>query len=155
KKRAAQQVLMQDIYAPFFDELRTKQQTGYLVYSGSEELERKLFSFFVVQSDTHDNRDLLARFELFIERYLQEMPYEFTETRLNTLRNALIESLKQSALNIKDMAQLLNRLAFKYDGDFEWLDKRIAALQELNFEECREFALDFLSRQNRRRVAVM
>lgn len=155
QKRAAQQVIMQDIYPLFFDDLRTKQQTGYLVYSGSEELERKLFGFFTVQSDTHDNRDLLARFELFLERYLQELPFEFTETRLNTLRSALIESLKQSALNTKDMTQLLNLLAFKYDGDFEWIDKRIASLAALTYEECREFAYDFLSRQNKRRIAVM
>ena len=155
KNRAAQQILMQDIYAPFFDDLRTKQQTGYLVYSGSEELERKLFSFFTVQSDTHDTRDLLARFELFLERYLQEMPHDFTEARFNNLRDAIVDSLKQSAKNTKEMAQLLNLLAFKYDGDFEWLDKRIAALNALTLEECSAFARAFLGRQNKRRVALM
>src|SRR5262249_12036796 len=131
KHRAAQQVIMQDISAPFFEELRTKQQTGYLVFSGSEEIERQLFSFFAVQSNTHDSRDLLARFELFLERYLQEFPTEMTEDRFEVLKQTLIETLKQPVRNLKEMAQLLNLLAFKYDADFDWLDKRIAGFKEL------------------------
>lgn len=42
KNRAAQQILMQAVSEPFFSDLRTKQQTGYIVYSTGLEEERKL-----------------------------------------------------------------------------------------------------------------
>jgi insulysin len=155
KARAAQQLIMQDLNSPFFAELRTKQQTGYLVFSGAEELERKLFSYFTVQSDTHQSRDLLARFELFIERYLQEIPLELNQARFTTLKLALIDNLKQSVKNSKDMVQMLYLLAFKYDADFDWLDKRIAALNELKYEECLAFAKELFGKENRRRIALL
>lgn len=155
KQRAAQQILMQDINAPFFEELRTKQQTGYLVYSGSEELERKLFSFFTVQSDTHDSRDLLARFELFIERYLQEMPHELTEERFNILKFSLIDSLEKANKNVREMSQTLNLIAFKYDADFNWIDKRVAGLKELTLEECYSLGRALFGKQNRRRIGLI
>lgn len=155
KKRAALQLIMRDLYAPFFDELRTKQQTGYLVYSGPEELERKLFGYFIVQSDTHAGRDLLARFELFLERYLQEAPYELTEEKFQLLKATQIENLRKANRNVKDIADSLNLLAFKYDGDFDWLDKRVAALQELKLEESLTYAKQLFSKQNRRRLGLM
>ncbi|MCE5316035.1 MAG: insulinase family protein [Parachlamydia sp.] len=155
KQRAALQVLMQDINAPFFEELRTKQQTGYLVYSGAEELERKLFSFFTVQSDTHDGRDLLSRFELFLERYLQEMPHELTEERFNTLKYSLIDSMEKANKNIREMSLTLNLLAFKYDADFTWLDQRVAGLKELTLEECYSFGKVMLGKQNKRRISLI
>ncbi len=73
KKERVQQILMQAIKQPFFNALRTKQQTGYLVDSQGQEIEHKLFNLFAVQSDTHGTMDLLYRFEAFIEGYLQEL----------------------------------------------------------------------------------
>ncbi len=155
KDRAAQQVIMQAMIEPFFDELRTKQQTGYLVYNAGEEVERRLLDFFAVQSNSHDPRDLLARFELFIERYLQEITTELPEERYNKIRNALITNLKTPAQNVTDMAEFLDNLAFKYDGDFDWLDKRIAGLQELSYDEFLSKTKNFLGRGNKRRFAIL
>ena len=135
KNRAVQQILMQAMNEPFFAELRTRQQTGYIVYNNGEEIERRLFDFFAVQSNTHDPRDLLARFELFIEGYLQEFKTELPAERFDKIRTAIVTNLKTPAKNLKEMAELLNRFAFKYDADFSWLDKRIAALNALTYEE--------------------
>ena len=68
KARAAQQILGQAMNSAFFSLLRTRQQTGYLVFSMAEEMNRRLFNFFAVQSASHDPRDLISRFELFIRR---------------------------------------------------------------------------------------
>ncbi len=155
KNRAAQQVLMQAISEPFFGELRTRQQTGYVVYSTGEEVERRLFNFFAVQSNSHETRDLLARFELFIERYLQEIRFELPEERFNKIKQALFTSLKSPAKNIKAMAELMNTLAFKYEGAFDWIDRRIAGLTELSHEDCLKLSQEFLGRHNRRRFSIL
>ncbi len=153
--RAAQQVMMQAIEQPFFDTLRTKQQTGYLVFSTDEEIERKLFNFFGVQSNTHDPRDLLARFELFIEGFLQELPIRLSEERFEIYKLALLTTLKQPPKNPKEMAELLFKFAFKYQGDFDWLTKRIDGLEKLSYQEFLETTKNFLGKTNKRRLAVL
>ena len=155
-ERAAQQILMQAIKQPFFNALRTKQQTGYIVDSLGQEIERKLFNLFVVQSNTHDTRDLLYRFEAFIEGYLQELgKTELNEEQFETIRNAQIHNLEEPAKNIKEMGKLLNELAFKYDGDFHWLDRRLEALQQITYDQLIEQAYAMLGRQNRQRLGIL
>ncbi len=83
---------------PFFSELRTKQQTGYAVTNWSQEIERHLYSFFAVQSSSHDTRDLLARFELFLESNLQHLSENvIPESRFESIRQALIHKLEHPA----------------------------------------------------------
>ncbi|MFQ5730188.1 MAG: insulinase family protein, partial [Waddliaceae bacterium] len=156
RERAAQQVLMQAIKDPFFSTLRTKQQTGYLVHSFSEEVERKLFNLFAVQSNTHDVRDLLSRFETFIESYLQEVgKTELSEEQFNNIKKALVQKLEEPAKNIRAMGKLLNTLAFDYDGDFDWIEKRKEGLQALSYQEFLAITKKFLGKNNKRRLAIL
>ncbi|NGX43401.1 MAG: Protease 3 [Chlamydiae bacterium] len=156
KERAAQQILMQAIKAPFFNTLRTKQQTGYMVDSFSEEIEGKLFNLFAVQSNTHDTRDLLSRFEAFIEGYLQEVgKTELTEEKFHSIKETLLQKLEEPAKNIKEMGALLNTLAFEYDGDFDWIDQRKQGVRSLSYSEFLVITKAFLGRENKRRLAIL
>lgn len=157
KTRAAQQILSQAMSNPFYAALRTKQQTGYIVQNSAEELEKHLFSFFAVQSNTHDPRDLLARFELFIESFLQEMSKtELTKERFELYKQELINNLKQHPhQSLTDMGDLLKTLVFKYEGDFEWINKRIQGFKDLTYEDFSEIASQFLGKSNKRRLAVL
>jgi len=156
KERAAQQILMQAIKEPFFHALRTRQQTGYLVQSFPEEIERKLFNFFVVQSNTHDARDLLSRFEELIETNMQEWgKTELLKNQFENIKATLYAKYRQPAKNIAKMGELLNTLAFDYEGDFEWIEKRLKGFEELNYDEFLSFSKKFLGRTNKRRLAIL
>lgn len=156
KERAAQQILMQAIKEPFFSALRTKQQTGYIVYSAGQEIERKLFDLFVVQSNSHDVRDLLARFEAFIEMYNQEIGVsELTEDQFINIKKSLIDQLKQPPSNMKAAGALLATLALDYDGDFTWMAKRIEGMENLTFSEFINISKKILGKQNKQRIAIL
>ena len=156
KKRAAQQILAQAMNSAFYSTLRTKQQTGYLIFSKAEDFNKHLFTFFGVQSATHDPRDLLARFELFIESFLQEMETsELTQEHFENIRQSLLNTLQNSPKNLLETGHLLKTLAFKYEGDFDWMSKRIQALKDLTYEEFLEIAKQFLGKQNSRRLALL
>ncbi len=156
KERAAQQIIMQDMGQDFFETLRTKQQTGYIVGSSDEETERHLFDYFAVQSNSHNVRDLLARFELFIEQYLQEMGKTgFNEESFNVTKQSLLTILQQPQNSIEEAGKLLKTLAFKYDGDFDWIDKRIEGFKTLAYQEFLTIAKDTFGRQNKRRLAIL
>lgn len=156
KERAAQQILMQAIKEPFFAALRTQQQTGYLVHSFSEEVERKLFNIFAVQSNTHDVRDLLSRFEQFIEGYTQEIgKKELLEHQFENIKEALIIKYGEPAKNTSKMGELLSTLAFEYDGDFGWIHKRLEAFHDLTYNEFLTIAKNFIGRNNKQRLAIL
>lgn len=156
KERAAQQILSQAMEEPFFRELRTKQQTGYSIGNSADEIEKHLFNYFAVLSNTHDVRDLLARFELFIEGFLQEMDKTgFTQENFEQVKTSLIGILRQRQNNIEEMGSLLKTLAFKYEGDFDWLNKRIKAFEELTYPEFVQIAEKMIGRTNKKRFAVL
>lgn len=156
KRRAAQQILAQAMNSAFYATLRTKQQTGYLLFSRAEELNRHLFFSFAVQSASHDPRDLIARFELFLEGFLQEMgKSELTQENFEHIRQSLLNTLENSPQNFNETGDLLKALAFKYEGDFDWMTKRIQGLKELKYEEFLEMAKEFLGKENKRRLAIL
>ncbi len=155
KRRAAHEILTKGLEEPFFSELRTRQQTAYLVTNWSQEIERHLYSFFLVQSGSHDTRDLLARFELFLESSLQDLSTQvIPRERFEAIRTALITHLEHPAQKMEKMADLLHTLAFDYEGDFSWLDKRIEGIKKLSYEEFHDYAQEFLGKANRRRMAI-
>ncbi len=104
KKRAAQEILTKGLEEPFFSELRTKQQTAYLVTNWSQEIERHLYTFFAIQSSSHDARDLLARFEHFLEASLHDLQEKvIPKERFESIRTAYIHQLKHPAENLEKM----------------------------------------------------
>ncbi|HSX10286.1 MAG TPA: insulinase family protein, partial [Chlamydiales bacterium] len=69
EKRALQEILSATLKEAFFNELRSKQKTGYIAQSDGVEVEERLFQYFLVQSNSHQPDDLLYRFEQFIEEF--------------------------------------------------------------------------------------
>lgn len=155
KGRAAQEIMMQSIREPFFTALRTTQQTGYIVISKGDDVHGQLFDFFAVQSNTHDVRDLLARYELFLEGYLQEIKQNITEEEFHVHQTSLLEELQQAPKSLEEMGDLLNELAFEKEGDFDFIDKRIQGFKELTYAEFLTDVNTFIGRKNRKRFAIL
>ncbi|MCH9634435.1 MAG: Protease 3 [Chlamydiae bacterium] len=156
EKLAALSVFSKAIETPFFDTLRTKQQTGYLVRFSSDEIQRQLFSFFMVLSNSHSPRDLLARFELFNEDFLKVLNTEvFNEEKFNAIKGALVLELEQPERSLQAKGKLFSTLAFEYQGDFNLKKNRITALNNLSFNDFLQFAYTYYGRSNPRRVAAL
>jgi len=156
KMRAIHQILTQALEEPFYSELRTKQQTGYIVQAFGEDIERRLINLFFTQSNTHDPRDLLARYELFVEGFLQELTREeLTKERFEVIKSAILFELTNPVKNLSQTADLLSNLLFLYNGDFHWLEKRIEAMQKLTYEEAIDGIHAILGRNNLRRFAIL
>ncbi|MBF5059831.1 insulinase family protein [Candidatus Neptunochlamydia vexilliferae] len=154
-KKAAQLILSQGLQDDFFATLRTKQQTGYITYSGGYEEEDQLYKAFMVQSTTHQPDELIARFELFLETYVKDFEVSLPEGRFEVLRSNVITLLDTPPTNLSAMNANLTHIAFTHKGDFERRKKLIAHLKELTYEEFKTKAITAISRQNPRRIAIM
>ena len=155
QKRASQQILAKALQDSFFETLRTKQQTGYIAKAWDSEIERQLIQCFAVQSSTHNPTDLLMRFELFLEDFTKHFTTILSEERFENLRKMLITTLQMPPENMTGMASRLNTLAFDYQADFAFIEKRIEAIQNLSYEQLKKDGLHFLSRKNQRRLAIL
>ncbi|HEX2579029.1 MAG TPA: insulinase family protein [Rhabdochlamydiaceae bacterium] len=155
EKRAAQQLLSSVLKDDFFTTLRTKQQTGYIASAWDVEIDRQLLQFFAVQSNTHQPSELLARFELFMEDFSRHINKKIPEERFETLKASLIKELEMPPETIYGKASELYVLAFDYDADFEWLQKRIDSVKKLSYADFIATSKTFLSRSNLKRLAVL
>jgi insulysin len=155
EKRAAQQVLSSFLSRQFFDTLRTKQQTGYIVQAGDLDIEEQLFQRFIIQSSSYTPQELLARSELFLSDVTHTLNEELPSESFETIRDNLVTILETPPENQEAMALRLNQLAFKYTGDFDWINKRIASLKALSYDSTLKYAGEFFSPTNTRRLAVL
>ena len=155
KNRASQTILSQALKEAFFTELRSKQKTAYIAHSKDFEIEGTLFQYFAVQSNTHDVNDLLSRFEIFIDDYLQDLTKNIDKTRFEYLKNTLITELEMPPKNLNEQSSKLYTLAFDYGSDFSWYKKRIEGLKNISYEEFIKTSKDSLSKQNKKRVAIL
>ncbi len=154
KRRAAQGLLAQALEEPFFSELRTKQKTAYIVSSSDLEINKHLFQIFALQSSSHTSLELLYRFEIFIEQYLQEIQSNIDKKRFENIKESLLINLKKPPKNLQEMAIIFDKLAFHYK-DFDYKQKRIKALTDLTYEEFLQYSTEFLSRCNKKRMAIL
>lgn len=154
EKRAAQNILAQALSEPFFTALRSKQKTAYIASSNNNEEDKHLFQYFMVQSATHTTEDLLSRFEIFIEDYMNNIDKEIPPARFEEIKNSLYLALTKPTQNLLENSLRQNILAFKYDADFGWNDKCAQALKDLQYEEFLAIARNYLSRENRKRLAI-
>ena len=136
QKRGLQQVLSKALQDGFFETLRTKQQTAYMAKAWDLEVERQLLQLFAVQSNTHHPRDLIARFELFLEDFVKNFPERLPQERFENIQNMLVTTLKMPPEKSSWMARRLFTLAFDYQGDFNWIEQRIASIESLTYQEC-------------------
>ncbi len=153
--RANQQILAVALKEAFFDTLRTKQKTGYIVQSSEQELNLKLFQTFSVQSNTHNPHDLLFRFELFLENFCENIRVLISEERFDNIRKNLITTLEKDGRSLEERAKRTDLLAFQYNADFDWILKRIQGLKDLSYDSFMNFSLFNLSKENRKRLAIL
>ena len=64
------EILADAIEQPFYNDLRTKQQLGYIVYSGVRAREGIYSLAFIAQSSLIDGAELVRRVETFLQSYL-------------------------------------------------------------------------------------
>ncbi|NGX45799.1 MAG: Protease 3 [Chlamydiae bacterium] len=155
EKRAAQQILGAVLKDSFFETLRTKQQTAYIAKAWEKEEEHELLQLFVVQSSTHHPLELVNRFELFLENFVKQFGTKLPPERFEKVRQMSITVLKRPAENLLLSSGRLWIMGFEQEGDFNLIEKRIEALEDITYEDVKNAAMDFFSRGNQRRLAVL
>ncbi len=134
KTRAIGDIITLATQQPFYNEMRTNQQLGYIVWSYDTNYEENHVLIFTIQSGTHDASEVQKRANTLIATlpdFIQNLPEEGFEQ----MKLAAIEKLEEKEKSISKKANVLKTLIFEYDADFNRDKKTIAALKSLKKDD--------------------
>jgi insulysin len=141
----------------FFNDLRTKQQTGYVASTYATEVARRAVAMFNVESSWAGPGDLLGRFETFIGGVLVGLKNGTVvpQAKLDMLRKAMLATYAKPIQNVAAMGSMLESIVRDYDSDFDVMKKRKANLESLTLADIARVGEMVLSPINKRRFASL
>lgn len=148
---------MQAIQSPYFNALRTKQQTAYLVDSTTMEAGADaVVGAFMIQSNSYEPQELLKRTEAFLDDFVGKIEggTAFTKEEFLSIRHALIARMKEAPRDSDSAADCIHAAQFFHDGDLNWQRAQIKALEELTYEQICRYMKKIFCRTNSQRLAI-
>ena len=126
--RAISLIISGAIDRPFFTEMRTNQQLGYIVWSGTQRREDAQYLFFIIQSGVYPADELNKRANEYINQ-LPDLVSGLTPEMFEKYRQAAIDVLEKKPKSIFERAIKHKDIVFEFDADFERDQKTINALR--------------------------
>jgi secreted Zn-dependent insulinase-like peptidase len=152
--RAATLVASNFISEPFFSELRTRQQLGYIVGASAAASQRERFLTFVVQSSGYGPDELRKRSETFIAT-LPDRLAATTDAQWATLVAGARSTLSEKPKSIAEKAELFFEYGYTYGGEWDRRESALAALDTLTREQAVTLLKTALGTESARRRSVL
>lgn len=134
KTRAIQGLMGTMISRPFYSQLRTKEQLGYIVHAAIANLHTVNGFQFIVQSAVKDPVDLEGRIISFLKTYYPILAAT-SEESFQVYRKALIQRLLQPVKNLKEQNMLYWHQISNHRYDFEIYQELAKALETITLND--------------------
>lgn len=93
---------------PAFDQLRTKEQLGYMVFSGVRRIAQNILAIYmIIQSNHKDAHYLNHRTEAFLHYYFRPLLLSLTTNQLQDYIVAVKEKLLEKPKNLDQVSSSL------------------------------------------------
>jgi len=93
-------LVMNYIKEPYFDDLRTQQQLGYVVHSQSKDLRNIMHCWFLVQSGVKSTEYIIRATNDFLVKHFNKLKLSFTEEEFQTRVEAIRTQIKVKDFNL-------------------------------------------------------
>ena len=146
-------LLLQVLETPFFNQLRTAEQLGYVVYTGSSQSLRLPAIKFVIQSPVKGPQALLVHINNFIQQQfdaLKDMDAETFAKHQQAILTSLLEKDKRLSERTR---RYQNSLALKY-LDFNHREELATAIRNTTIEELSDYYQALLLSKQQRRIVI-
>ncbi len=139
---------------PFYSELRTKQQLGYIVGSSASASLRHRYFTFVVQSSGYAPEELRRRAEAFIAG-LPAALAALPEAQWTTLLAGARSQFEEKPKSIRDKAEIFFGRAYTFEGEWDRQQASLTALSSLTKEQAVALLTQALAPETARRRTVL
>ena len=154
KNRATALIINKAIQQPFFTEMRTNQQLGYIVWSYLRNLDETIYLNFLIQSGEYSADELNKRANSFIAG-ASELLSSMDEDTYQKLIESSIEEIEKRPMSISERASKLRSLIFEHDVDYERDKKTIESLKQLTKTEVVEKLEIVTSEKSRKMLNIL
>jgi secreted Zn-dependent insulinase-like peptidase len=137
----------------FYFRMRTRQQLGYIVWSGMGQMRKTLHLNFLVQSGQYPADELIRRMEAFIPGFIRYFQALTTE-QFETYRTAVIKAKLERDKSLGDIANRLFWMAFRNDERFDYVSRDIAAVEALQRGNVEAVLKRYLAGEGRKRLVI-
>ena len=134
ESQAISRIINQAINRPFFTEMRTNQQLGYIVWSGAQRRDDSQYLYFIIQSGVYPADQLNSRAQKFIKT-IPDMVGQIKPDLFEKYRQSAIDDLEKKPKSIYERAMMHKNTVFEFDGDFDRDKKIIEALKKVKQED--------------------
>ena len=152
--RAVSKIIGKAVQQPFFTEMRTNQQLGYIVGSYTNNLDETHYLNFLIQSGVYPADELNRRADEFIMSSAEILNSMDSET-FQQLVDSVIEELEKTPMSIAERARKLKTYIFEYDADYLRDQDTIKSLRTIDKETVANFLDSTVSPKSRRMVNVL
>ncbi len=152
--RAAAKVLGNFLSEPFYTELRTKQQLGYIVGSGDSASLQQYLQLFVIQSSGYGPDELRQKADAFLAT-LPEQLAALPDDQFATLKAGAKSEFDEKPKSIAEKAARMFALGYDYDRNWERRAETLAALESLKKSDVEALLQTILDPASARRIVVL
>ena len=149
--RATSMIISQAIQQPFYTEMRTNQQLGYIVWSYSMRRDQTHYLSFIIQSEAFTADDVNQRADQFITS-LPEFLSSIDDETFQQLKDSAIEKLEKKPMSIRERSNKFKTYIFEHNADFERDKKTIVALNALGKSKVVDLLKNTVGKETRRMV---
>jgi insulysin len=142
------------VESDFFNEMRTNQQLGYIVWSFQQRVEDEVYLRFVIQSANHSPFELNRRVEAWMDG-LDGLFAKLSDEEFERHRASQIVSLEKKSDSIAEELGRLYYLATVEKGDFTYKEKLIDAIKSVSKEDILAAARRIFDRSRTPRLVVL
>ena len=136
KERALISLLANIISSPFYNQLRTEQQLGYVVAAFPMHSNRVPGISFIVQSPVASEEELEVEFNRFSRRFAQSLE-DLTEEGLLVHKTALLVNLEDNPENLNELtARSVKAISLGY-YDFDFRERLAQSINAVTIEDIR------------------
>ncbi|MBS4154707.1 insulinase family protein [Cobetia sp. MC34] len=129
-------VLGQLLEAPFYSQLRTEEQLGYIVSARYSPMLDAPGLSLLVQSPSKDSKTLFSRMDAFLTRFDNRVQ-SLDEAALASYRDAVVDSLTQKPRKLSELAaRNWSELSFGWTG-FDRRQQLVAAVEQVSAQDIR------------------
>ncbi len=147
--RAATLALSNFMAEPYYTEMRTHQQLGYIVWGGADIEEHTTYAYFIIQSGEHLADEMEGKSEAFIAT-LPDLLAGMPDEAWNTIKGGVRAKLLENDKTVAERASRFFELGYNKDADWGRQEETLKALEALTKARAGEILSQTLAESSRR-----
>ena len=154
RDRAMAMLIKTYIGQPYYMELRTNQQLGYIVTAGAYSTDNYSGMYCIIQSDSYSPDEVQRRSLEFLSGAVNNLDV-LPEEQFNVYKSAVREKINEKTTSISKESARRHNLAYKFNNNYERDQETLLELDGITIKEMKETLVETLDLDSKRNVTVL